>query len=162
MSYVKKRPEDYAPPTFDELLKEYEELTKSYTRQHGRKAAPIENTPEGYKRLYKNVKSIKSRNKRKKIEAEREQSYVERFGFGNDDADINGITAKDRRRYNAKFANCPHGAVVELDYLRRMTGLTLKQIFILQNETGKYPYPAVTEKAANKDQAYRDKEGIYI
>ena len=74
MTYIKKRPDNYAPPTFDELLKEYEELTKAYTRQHGRKAAPIENTPEGYRRLYKNVKSIKSRNKRKKIDADREQS----------------------------------------------------------------------------------------
>ena len=158
--YIKKRKS--LPPTLEELEVIYAKLLSQYSRQHGRKAKLSDDPEIRYKQIYKNVKSILSRNKVKKLEADREKSYVEKFGFGNDDADANGITAKDRRRYNAKFANCPHGAVVELDYLRRMTGLTLKQIFILQNETGKYPYPAVTEKAANKDQAYRDKEGIYI
>lgn len=158
--YIKKRKS--LPPTLEELEVIYAKLLSQYSRQHGRKAKLSDDPEIRYKQIYKNVKSILSRNKVKKLEADREKSYVEKFGFGNDDADANGITAKDRRRYIAKFKNCPYGAVVELDYLKRMTGLTLKQIYILQKETGKYPKPAVTEKAANKDQAYRDEEGIYI
>lgn len=158
--YIKKKLKD--KPTFEELLKRYEELTGGYTRQHGRKAAKIENTPEGYERLYKNVKSIESRNRRKELDKARDQSFVERYGFGNDDADANGITAKDRRRYNAKFKNCPKGSKVELEYLRRMTGLNLFQIYVLQQETGLLPYPAVTEKAAKAEQKFREDNGIYL
>ena len=47
-------------PTFEELMKVYEELLSRYPRQHGRKAATFDNTPEGYRRLYNNVKSIQS------------------------------------------------------------------------------------------------------
>ena len=149
-------------PTIDELRKRYAELTGTLSRQHGKKGTEAETEEEEWNRLYKNIKSIECRRRRKKLEKEQEQSWVSKYGFGNDEADQYGITPKDRRRYIAKFKNCPKGAVVELDYLKMMTGLTLNQIWILQNETGMSPYPAVTEKAAKKDQAYRDYNGIYI
>lgn len=158
--YEKKRKSP--PPTFEELLKRHQELTGGYERQHGRKLILPEDRKEAYDKLYKAVKSIESRNRRKDYDNRREQSFVEKYGFGNDDADINGITPKDRRRYLAKFKNCPIGAKVELAYMQMMTGLSLHQIWILQNETGLKPYPAVTEKAANKDQEVRDRNGIYI
>lgn len=160
--YNRKRPTDYRPPSLEELRKRYAELTAGYTRQHGKKAAAFESEEDEYKRLYKNVKSIESRNRRKELDTQREQSFVERYGFGNDDADANGITPKDRRRYLAKFKNCPHGSVVSLEYMKMMTGLNLNQIWILQNETGLKPVPAVTEKAAKKDKAYREYNAIYI
>lgn len=158
--YIKKKKSP--PPTLDELRQLYKELTGGYTRQHGKKAAEFESEEDEYKRLYKNVKSIQSRNRRKEMEKRQEQSFVERFGFGNDDADINGITAKDRRRYIAKFKNCPHGSRVELGYVKMMTGLNLFQIYLLQQETGLSPYPAVTEKAAKADKKFREDNAIYI
>ena len=162
MSYKRKRPVDYKPPTLDELRKRYAELTKNLKRQHGRKAKPLESEQDEYKRLYKNVKSIESRNKRKEYDTRREKSFVERFGFGADDADQYGIRPVDERRYLAKFKNCPIGAKVELAYLKMMTGLTLHQIWVLQEKTGLKPYPAVSEKIAKRDQKIRYDAGIYI
>lgn len=162
MAYIKKRPENYHKPTFDELLKEYTELTSKYKRQHGRKLVLSKDPKKAYKQIYNALASIKSRNHRKEYDARTEKSYVELYGFGADDADANGIRPVDRRRYTAKFKNCPKGAVVELNYLMMMTGLTLKQVYLLQEETGLKPYPAVTEKVANRDQAIRDREAIYL
>ena len=158
--YIKKR--NSLPPTLEELEQKYTELLAQYSRRHGRTAKLSTDPEERYKQLYKNVKSIESRMRSRKLEQKAAKSFVEKFGFGNDDADIYGITSKDRRRYIAKFKNCPYGSRVQLDYVRRMTGLTLNQIYILQNETGKYPYPPVTKKAAAKDEAYRNREAIYI
>ena len=160
--YVRKRPVDHQPPTLEYLREEYARLTKNYTRRHGRKAKVFATPEEEYKQLYNNVSSIKSRNARKEMEARADKSYVEKYGFGADDADIYGITPKDRRRYEAKFKNCPHGSRVTLEYLRRMTGLTLKQVYILQEQTGLIPYPKVSKIEADKDQKYRDDNGIYI
>ena len=46
--------------------------------------------------------------------------------------------------------------------MKRMTGLTLYQIWILQQRTGLSPYPAVTEQVAKRDQKVRDDAGIYV
>ncbi len=158
--YEKKRKN--SPPSLEELEKEYNEWLAKYPRKHG-KTAKLSDDPETRRnQIYKNLKSMQSRQRRKEYDKRVEQSYVQKYGFGADDADANGIRPIDRRRYKAKFANCPHGAVVELKYLMMMTGLTLKQVYLLQQETGLKPYPAVTEKVADKDQKIRDREGIYI
>ena len=149
-------------PTFEELMKVYEELLNRYPRQHVLKAATFDNTPEGYRRLYNNVKSIQSRQRLRDREAEQDKSFVQRYGFGNDKADEYGITPTDERRYRAKFKNSPYGGLVELEYLRRMTGLSLKQVYILQQRTGLYPTPRVTKTAAQADQKHRDELGLYL
>ena len=160
--YIKKRPTDYKPPTLEELEKEYNEWLAKYPRKHGRTAKLSEDPEIRRQQIYKNLKSMQSRQRRKEVDDWHEKSYVERYGFGADDADCYGIRPVDRRRYNKCFKSCPHGASVELDYLRRMTGMTLYQIYIMQNETGLKPKPAVSEKAAKLDQKRRDDEGIYI
>lgn len=162
MAYIKKRPDDYRQETLEELEARYNAWLAKYPRRHGRTAKLSDDPVMRRKQIYKNIKSMESRQRAKAVDEWHEKSYVERYGFGNDNADCYGITPKDMRRYLAKFKNCPHGSRVELDYIKRMTGLTLYQIWILQQRTGLSPYPAVTEQVAKRDQKVRDDAGIYV
>jgi len=144
-------------PTLEQL-REFFAHREATTRQHGKKGKTCLTDEEEFKRLKNNYVSICSRAKRKEREEEIDRNF--RKSIGSDDGDEYGIRPVDRRRYEAKFKNCPKGSRVELAYVRRMTGLSLFQIYHLQEETGLYPYPRVTEKDAKIDKKRREDAGI--
>ena len=144
-------------PTLEQL-REFFAYREANTRQHGKKGKACLTEEEEYKRLKNNYISICSRAKRKEREQEIDRNFKKRMGA--DDEDEYGIRPVDKRRYIAKFKNCPKGSVVELAYVRRMTGCSLYQIYHLQRMTGLYPNPKVTEKDAKIDKKRFDDEGI--
>ena len=73
--------------------------------------------------------------------------------------DKDGIRPIDARRYIKCFHSGWIGADDELKYVKIMTGLSLKQIFIMQQRTGLLPVPAVSQRSAEKDQKLREITG---
>ena len=144
-------------PTLEQL-REFFANREATTRQHGKKGKTCATEEEEYKRLKNNYISICSRARRKAREQEIDRNFKK--SMGSDDADEYGIRPVDIRRYVAKFKNCAIGSVPELAYVRRMTGCSLFQIYYLQQMTGLYPNPRVTEKDARIDKKYRDNLGI--
>lgn len=154
----KKRP---PKPTLEELRKLIAEANEKLGRQHGRAGKENETEEQEYKRLYNNWKSRESRDRKKKLEKHQERSYRELFGF-NADEDEYGIRLVDERRYRACFKSAPIGSIVYRDYVKRMTGLTKNQIYIMQQRTGLVPHPAVTKKEADADEKRRWETGDYF
>lgn len=148
---------DEKNPTLEQL-REFFAYREANTRQHGKKGKACLTEEEEYKRLKNNYISICSRAKRKEREQQIDNDFKKRMGA--DDEDEHGIRPVDRRRYIAKFKNCPKGSRVELAYVRRMTGCSLFEIYHLQKETGLYPYPPVTAKDAKIDKKRREDAGI--
>jgi len=157
--YIKKKTEP--KPTYEQLKKRYAELTKGQ-RQHGKLGKPLADPVAEYKRLYKNVKSIECRNRRAAENKEADEKFEKEYSLRKTEVERNGIKPVDERRYNNCFHSTPHGQKVYRSYIKRMTGMTLKQIYILQQKTGLIPYPEITKKEADDDQRYRDYNGIYI
>lgn len=84
-------------------------------------------------------------------------SHVDTFGLNPDKiCDKHGISPFDQRRYIHCFHSGWIGADVKLAYVKRMTGLSLLQIAILQERTGLLPVPVVTKQVARKDQRRRE------
>lgn len=75
------------------------------------------------------------------------------------DEDEYGIRPVDERRYIKCFHSGWIGQTTELDYVRRMTGLSLYQIYILQERTGEIPKPAVSLASAKSDKKRRENYG---
>ena len=75
------------------------------------------------------------------------------------DEDEHGIRPVDERRYVKCFHSGWIGQTTELAYVRRMTGLSLYQISILQETTGEIPTPAVSLASAKSDKKYREEYG---
>jgi len=75
------------------------------------------------------------------------------------DEDEYGIRPVDERRYIKCFHSGWIGQTTELAYVRRMTGLSLYQIYILQERTGEIPKPAVSLASAKSDKKYREDYG---
>ena len=75
------------------------------------------------------------------------------------DEDEHGIRPVDERRYIKCFHSGWIGQTTELAYVRRMTGLSLYQIYILQERTGEIPTPAVSLASAKSDKKYREEYG---
>jgi hypothetical protein len=161
MEKAMKENTKYENATIESIKAELEELDKALGRQHGRAGKTFDDPEKEKRRLWNNLQSRKSRNNRREIEKKREKSYRESLGIV-DDEDEYGIRPIDERRYIACFHSGYIDAPVYRKYVQRMTGLSLKQVYLLQQETGLKPYPAVTEKVADKDQKIRDREGIYI
>ena len=155
---TKKKLKDY---TLEELRERFAELVKGQ-RQHGRKGNQFEDPKAEWKRLYNNIASIESRNRRKEYQERQDKSFAETYGFGADDADKFGIRPWQRRMYTKLFKSCPYGSIVQLSYVKRMTALTLDQIYALQQETGLLAHPCVSAKQAKADKKYRDDNGIYL
>lgn len=104
------------------------------------------------KRLYQNQKSREAR-ARRKAEAERlDKLWVKPENV----CDEWGITQKDKERY---IRCCSNVYYHELSYVKMRTGLTLKQISILQDKTGLYPVPPVDKKKADADYRRRKRLG---
>lgn len=115
-----------------ELKQELENLgVKPYDRQHGRKGETKENEEEEKKRLRNNLASQLSRARKRKIIADNDASVIISYNkdFINDE---NGINKVDERRFKQCFIY--ENIAPEYDYVRRMTGLNLEQINILEQK----------------------------
>lgn len=151
-------------PSLDELLKMLSELDAQIGRQHGRlpqKKKEGEDDAAFYKRLWNNYCSRKSRHRRNTLEKEQEKHYDDVIGF-NKDADKFGITPKDQRRYINCFKSYYTCMAIERSYVKRMTGLNLRQIYELQKRTGYKPKPEVTMQEARADEKRRWERGEYL
>ena len=133
-------------------------LDKDLGRQHGILGKAFSNDEEEYRRLYNNYHSRKSRKVRKDIEKKQEKTYMELHGINNDEDEF-GIRPVDERRYKACFHSGYIDAPVYRSYVKRMTGLSLKQISILQKRTGLIPVPPVGDKEADIDEQRRYETG---
>jgi len=104
------------------------------------------------KRLYQNQKSREARARRKLL-AERIDSLV----IGDEYiCDKWGINKKDEERYRRC---CSSSLYNSLSYVKMRTGLSLKQLSVLQERTGLYPVPPVDKKKANADYKRRKELG---
>lgn len=133
------------------------ELNAGYTRRHGKKEKPAETKWEEYKRLYNNVKSQESRLRKAKLEKDKDKVYNQMHNV--EEEDEYGIRPVDERRYKACFKSGYIGAPVYRKYVRMMTGLSLKQIAVLQERTGLVPFPAVDMAEAEADEKRRWETG---
>lgn len=140
------------------ILHELEKLDTSLGRQHGRAGTSSSDSEKDRVRLLNNLNSRLSRMAKREIEKSQEQTYREVLGLNND-ADEYGIRPVDERRYRACFRSGYIGEPVERVYVKRMTGLSLNQIRVLQERTGLIPVPAVTAKEANADEKRRYETG---
>lgn len=102
---------------------------KPYDRQHGRKGIEKENEEEEKKRLRNNLASQLSRARKRKIIADKDVSVIINEDFINDE---NGINKVDERRFKQCFVY--ENIAPEYDYVRRMTGLNIDQISILEQK----------------------------
>lgn len=148
--------------TLEEVEKALEELDAKLGRVHGKKARVIEGETDEqrFKRLVNNYSSRVCRAGVKKLN-EQKEVYSKRCLCLADDADQYGIRPVDERRYKGCFKSYYIGMSVERSYVKRMTGLSLKQIYELQKRTGLIPKPPVKLKEAKADEKRRWEEGIY-
>lgn len=123
-------------------------------RQHGKKGTPLADPIEDAKRLLRNKQSREYRARKKALEKAKEQA----FGFTSDE-DIYGIRPIDERRYKKCFHSGYIGEIPSRKYVIIMTGLSLRQIQILQERTGLSPIPPVGQKEAAKDEKRRWETG---
>lgn len=104
------------------------------------------------KRLYQNQKSREARARRKLL-AKAQDDFIAR---PENVCDKWGITPKDEARYKRC---CSSTIYNELSYVKMRTGLTLKQLSVLQERTGLYPVPPVDKKKADLDYKRRYERG---
>ena len=128
------------------------------TQRHG-KLGTVKLNPDGTvdekaeaKRLYQNQKSREARARRKQRDDELDAMVMN----PNNVCDKWGITKKDEQRY---IRCCSSTYYNDLAYVRMRTGLTLKQISVLQDRTGLKPVPPVDKKKANADFKRRWERG---
>lgn len=146
-------------PTLEQLRQYEAEYLATRKRQHGRERKVFGTEEEEYKQLYNNWASRESRRRKRELEKSQEESFKQSWGIYAEDADEYGIRPVDERRYKGCFKSYYIGHPIELSYVKRMTGLSLKQILVLQKRTGYIPTPAVTDKAANEDEQRRYETG---
>lgn len=150
-----KQKDDY---TLEELRALIAEMDESIGRQHGKSGKIFEDEEKEKNRLWNNYCSRKSRERRRKVEKDQEKSFMEAHGLSADE-DEYGIRPVDERRYIRCFHSGYIDAPVYRKYVQRMTGLSLKQICILQKRTGLIPVPAVGDAEAEKDWKERYERG---
>ena len=146
-----------------ELRIEFAELTKDHKRQHGRKGNSSDNIMEEIVRLTNNIASVKTRKRNRDLDKSRDKVYKESLGlYSEDEADKHGIKPVDERRYIKCFKSGYINAPVYRTYIKRMTGLSLNQMYVLQERTGYIPTPKISFNEAKKDeQALYDSGEIY-
>jgi len=135
------------------------ELAKySYRQQHGRAGESLENPYEEYDRLLNNLRSRQTRARKKALEQKADKAYNEILDIHKDE-DKYGIRPVDERRYKGTFKSGYIGAPVHRSYIKRMTGLNLMQMYILQEKTGLIPTPKIREAEAKADWKHRYETG---
>lgn len=150
----------YTPEQIHSMLEKVkQELAEfNYSRQHGRTGVKFNDEYDEYVRLNNNLISRKARAKRKHLEQKAERVFEESLGL-NRDEDAYGIRPVDERRYKATFKSGYIGAPVSVAYIKRMTGLNLKQMYILQERTGLIPTPRIKQSVADADWKARYERG---
>lgn len=128
-------------------------------QRHGR-LGQVKLNPDGTvneeaekKRLYQNQKSREARARRKLLAKAQDDFVVVK---PENVCDKWGITPKDEARYRRC---CSSTIYNELSYVKMRTGLTLKQLSILQERTGLSPVPPVDKKKADIDYKRRYERG---
>lgn len=153
----KNASEEEIDEAIKQLRQRQAELCANYKRRHGKLEKQAETKWEEYKRLYNNVKSQESRLRKAQLEKEKDKAYNVMHNV--EEEDEYGIRPVDERRYKACFKSGYIGAPVYRKYVRMMTGLSLKQIAILQERTGLVPVPAVGMAEAEADEKRRWESG---
>ena len=143
-----KRTKPYKDYTLEELQAEIAKLDEQLGRQHGREGQKFSDPEKEKRRLWNNLVSRRSRLARKTLQQHQDKSYNEILNICQDE-DEYGISPKDERRYRAKFKSGYIGAPVPVEYIQRMTGLKLFQIYQLQERTGLIPTPRITKEKAD-------------
>lgn len=128
------------------------QLNPNPNQRHGRIGTPKADAEAEAKRLYQNQKSREARARKKKLAEELDAMVIKPENV----CDKWGISPKDEARY---IRCCSSIYYHDLAYVKMRTGLTLKQISILQDRTGLYPVPPVDKKKANADFKRRWERG---
>jgi len=149
--------------TLDEILAKIKEVKSelanySYDRQHGRAGESLDDPYQEYIRLLNNLRSRKTRARKKERLKEQDKVFNEVLNI-NTNEDEYGIRPIDERRYKATFKSGYIGAPVYRSYIKRMTGLNLKQMYILQERTGLIPTPSISKEEAEADWKKRYERG---
>lgn len=100
------------------------------------------------KRLYQNQKSREARARKKELAKAQDEFFMKPENI----CDEWGISPKDEQRY---VRCCSNVYFHELSYVKMRTGLSLKQISVLQDRTGLYPVPPVDKRKADEDYKRR-------
>lgn len=134
------------------------QMNPNPNQRHG-KLGQVKLRPDGTideeaekKRLYQNQKSREARARRKALAESLDKSIIKPENV----CDKWGINKKDEERY---IRCCSSVYYNDLSYVKMRTGLTLKQISVLQDRTGLYPVPPVDKKKANADFKRRWERG---
>jgi hypothetical protein len=143
----RKKYKDY---TIEEIKAELAEFDKTYDRQHGRTGVELDDPEAEKRRLWNNLVSRRSRKARKEAHQRHDKAVREALHL-HDGEDEWGIAPVDERRYRSKFKSGYIGAPVKVEYIRRMTGLKLFQMYQLQERTGLIPTPRITKEQADAD-----------
>lgn len=154
----KRQGKSYAEYTLEELQQELAELDKQLGRQHGREGKGFDDPEKEKRRLWNNLVSRRSRLARREALVRHDKAVNETLNLHQEE-DEYGIKPVDERRYRAKFHSGYIGAPVYVSYIRRMTGLNLMQMYILQERTGLIPTPRIREEDARADWKRRYEQG---
>ena len=144
---------------YDKINEVKKELEKySYDRQHGRSGESYADPYKEYIRLMNNLRSRQARAKKRERLQREDQAYNRMLNI-NTDEDEHGIRPVDERRYKNCFKSYYIGAPIYRSYIKRMTGLNLKQMYILQERTGYIPTPPIKKAEADADWKQRYETG---
>lgn len=154
----KRKGKSYLEYTLEELQEELSKLNQQLGRQHGREGKGFDDPEKEKRRLWNNLVSRKSRLAKRQA-LERHDKAVNESLRLHQDEDEYGIKPVDERRYKATFKSGYIGAPVYVSYIRRMTGLNLMQMYVLQEKTGLVPTPRIREEDARADWKSRYEKG---
>lgn len=154
----KRTGKSYAEYTLEELQQELAVLDTKRDRQHGRAGVGFDDPEKEKRRLWNNLVSRRSRLARRQTLQRHDEAVNKSLGLHQDE-DEYGIKPVDERRYKATFKSGYIGAPVYVSYIRRMTGLNLMQMYVLQEKTGLIPTPRIREKDARADWKSRYERG---
>lgn len=154
----KRTGKSYAEYTLEELQQELAALDTKRDRQHGRAGVGFDDPEKEKRRLWNNLVSRRSRLARRQALQRHDEAVNKSLGLHQNE-DEYGIKPVDERRYKATFKSGYIGAPVYVSYIRRMTGLNLMQMYVLQEKTGLIPTPRIREEDARADWKSRYERG---
>lgn len=135
-----------------------EDQTYGYDRQHGKKGISLDDLAKDTRRLMFNEASRRHRKKVRDIDEYTDEEFKRFYGIVEDKY---GIRPVDERRYKACFKSAPIGSRVQRSYVKMMTGLSLKQMLIMQQRTKLIPHPPVSDKEAADEEKLKYETGDY-